>query len=68
VGVIKGRSVGGDVVIVGIALEREQHEVMPTGVLGGRDVEDNGHQGLDVLDANGLSMEATDGGSLECVD
>jgi hypothetical protein len=55
-------------VIVGIALEREQHEVMPTGVLGGRDVEDNGHQGLDVLDANGRSMEATDGGSLECVD
>jgi hypothetical protein len=31
-------SAGGHVVIEGVALERQQHEVMTTGVLGGRDV------------------------------
>jgi hypothetical protein len=52
VGVVEGRSVGGDVTVEGIALERQQHEVMPTGVLGGCDVEDDEHQGLDVLDVS----------------
>jgi hypothetical protein len=65
VGVVEGRSVGGDVVVEGVALERQQHEVMPSWVLGGRDAEDNGHQGLDALDVDGLSVEVADGGSLE---
>jgi hypothetical protein len=34
-------------------------------VLGGCDAEDDGHQGPDVLDADSLSMEVADGGSLE---
>jgi hypothetical protein len=36
------------------------------GVHGGRDAEDDGHQGLNVLDVDSLSMEVADGGSLEC--
>jgi hypothetical protein len=62
VGVVKGRSVGGDVVIEDVALERQQHEVTTTRVLGGHDAEDDGHQGSDVLDADNLSMEVADGG------
>jgi hypothetical protein len=50
VGVVEGTSVGGDVAVEGVALERQQHEVMPTGVLGGCDAEDDEHHGLDVLD------------------
>jgi hypothetical protein len=62
VGVVEGRNVGGDVVIESVALERQQHEVASTRVLGGRDVEDDGHQGPDVLDADSLSVEVADGG------
>jgi hypothetical protein len=53
------------VVVKGVALERQQHEVTPLWVLGGRDVEDDGHQGLDVPDADSLSVEVANGGSLE---
>jgi hypothetical protein len=67
VGVIEGRSVGGDVVVEGVALECQQHEVTPSRVLGGCDAEDDGHQGSDVLDADSLSMEVADGGNLERV-
>jgi hypothetical protein len=35
-------------------------------VLGGRDAEDDGHQGPDVLDADSLNVEVADGGSLAC--
>jgi hypothetical protein len=64
-GVVQGRSVEGDMVIEGVALERQQHEIAPTQVLGGRDTDDDGHQGSDVLDVDSLSMEVVDGGSLE---
>jgi hypothetical protein len=43
VGVVEGRSVGGDVVVEDVALERQQHEVARTWVLGGRDVVADGH-------------------------
>jgi hypothetical protein len=66
VGVIEGRSVGGDMVIEGDALEHQQHEVTPTWVPGGRDAEDDRHQGPDVLDVDSLSVEVADRGSLEC--
>jgi hypothetical protein len=65
VGVIEGRSIEGDVVVEGVALERQQHQVTPSQVLGGRDAEDGRHQGPDVLDANSLTVEVADGGSLE---
>jgi hypothetical protein len=65
VGVIEGRSAGGDVVAEGVVLEHQQHEVTPSWILGGCDAEDDGHQGLDVQDANSLSVEVADGGSLE---
>jgi hypothetical protein len=64
--VIEGRSARGDVVIEGIALERQQHEVKPTWVLGGHDAEDDGHQGTDVLCADSLNMVVADKRSLEC--
>jgi hypothetical protein len=51
VGVIEGRSVRGDVVVEGVALERQQDEVTPTRVLGECDAVDDGHQGPNVLDA-----------------
>jgi hypothetical protein len=57
VGVVEGRSVGGDVVVEGVALERQQHEVTPTWVLGGLYAEDDGHQGPDVLDADRGSLK-----------
>jgi hypothetical protein len=66
VGLVEGRSVGGDVVVEDVELECQQHEVTLSRVLGGRDAEDDGHQGPDVLDADGLSVEVADGGSLEC--
>jgi hypothetical protein len=53
------------VVVEGIALERQQHELVPSRVLGGRDVEDDGHRGPDVLDADSLSVYVADGGSLK---
>jgi hypothetical protein len=65
VGVIEGRSIGGDMVVEGLALEHQQYEVTPTQVLGGRDVEDDRHQGPDVLDADSLSVEVADGGSIK---
>jgi hypothetical protein len=43
VGVIEGRSVGEDVVIKGVVLVYQQHEVTPSRVLGGCDTEDDGH-------------------------
>jgi hypothetical protein len=43
VGFVEGRSVRGDMVIKGVALERRQHKVTPMRVLGGRDSEDDGH-------------------------
>jgi hypothetical protein len=52
-------------VVEGIVLERQQHEVAPTWILGGRDTDDDGHQGPDVLDANSLSMEVAIGGGVE---
>jgi hypothetical protein len=64
-GVVEGRSVRGDMVVEGVVLERQQHKVVPMWVLGGRDTEDDEHQGLDVLDAASLSVEVADGGSLE---
>jgi hypothetical protein len=64
-GAVEGRSIGGDVVVEGVALESQQHEVAPTRVLGGRDTEDDGHQGPDVLDADSLSVEVVDGGGLK---
>jgi hypothetical protein len=33
----------------------------PNVVLGGRDAEDDGHQGANVLDAGSLSVEVADG-------
>jgi hypothetical protein len=53
------------VVIEGVALERQQHEVTPSWVLGGCDAEDDGHQGPDVLDIDGLTVEVADRGSVE---
>jgi hypothetical protein len=50
------------VVVEGIALERQQHEVAPMHVLGGCDAEDDRHHGSDVLDVDSLSMEVADGG------
>jgi hypothetical protein len=35
------------------------------GIHGGRDAEDDGHQELNVLDVDSLSVEVADGGSLE---
>jgi hypothetical protein len=67
VGVIEGRSIEGDMVIEGVALEHQQHEVTPTRVLGECGVEDDGHPRLDVLDANNLSVDISDGGNLEHV-
>jgi hypothetical protein len=43
VGVVEGRSDGGNVVVEGVALERQQHEVTPTWVLGAHDAQDEGH-------------------------
>jgi hypothetical protein len=43
VGVVEGRSVGGDVIVDGVALECQQHEVTPMRVLHGLDAEDDGH-------------------------
>jgi hypothetical protein len=65
VGVVEGRSIGGDMVVEGVPLECQQHKVTPSRVLGGRDTEDNGHQGPDVVDVDSLSVEVADGGSLE---
>jgi hypothetical protein len=53
------------VVVEGVALERQQHEVTPTRVLGGLYAEDDGHQGPDVLDADRGSLKrASCGGRL----
>jgi hypothetical protein len=65
-GVIEGRSVGGDMVVEGDVLEHQQHEVTLTRVSGGRDAKDDRHQGPDVLDVDSLSVEVADRGSLEC--
>jgi hypothetical protein len=67
VGVVEGRGVEGDMVVEGVALEYQQHKATPTGVLGGRDAEDDRLQRLNTLDVSNLSMEVADGGSLECV-
>jgi hypothetical protein len=59
-------SVGGDVVIEGIALESQQDEVTPVGVVHGGDIMDDWNQGLDLLDAGNLGVEADDSGCLKC--
>jgi hypothetical protein len=43
VGVIEGRSIGGDVVIECVALEHQRHKVAPMRVLSGHDAKDDGH-------------------------
>jgi hypothetical protein len=48
-------------------LQCQQDEVAPTGVVVEGDVEDDGDHGPDVLDIDGLGVEAGDGGCLEHV-
>jgi hypothetical protein len=55
-----GFDIGGDMVVKSIALQRQQDEAAPTGVVFG-DVEDDEDHGLDVLDTGGLGMDAGDG-------
>jgi hypothetical protein len=47
-------------VVKSVALQRQQDEAVPTGVVFG-DVEDDEDHGLDVLDTGGLGMDAGDG-------
>jgi hypothetical protein len=62
-----GSGVGGDVVVGSVALQHQQDEVAPTGVVCGGDVKDDGNQGPDLLDASNLGMETGDGGGQERV-
>ncbi|XP_039803891.1 PE-PGRS family protein PE_PGRS16-like [Panicum virgatum] len=50
--------------VKGVALEGEKDEVPPASVDGGVGVEDDRHQGLDVLDTGSLGMKVGDGGGL----
>ena len=51
-------------VINGVALEGEKDGVPPASIDGGVGVEDDRHQGPDVLDTGGLGMEIGDDGGL----
>jgi hypothetical protein len=59
----EGSSIGGDVVVKGVALQRQQDEVTPAGIVVEGRVVDNGDQGSDVMDTDNLGMEAGDGGA-----
>jgi hypothetical protein len=52
-----GRSVGEDVTVEGVAAKNEEKLIPPSSVGGGVGVEDDGDQGLDVLDPGGLKVE-----------
>uniref|UniRef100_J3L087 MPN domain-containing protein n=1 Tax=Oryza brachyantha TaxID=4533 RepID=J3L087_ORYBR len=54
------RSIGEDVVIEGVAAKTEEDLVPPAAKGGGRSVEDDGNQGLDVLDPDSLEVELGD--------
>ena len=49
-------------VVEGVAAEGEEDLAPPAPVEGGRRVEEDGNQGLDVLDAGGLKVELGDHG------
>ena len=49
-------------VVEGVAAEGEEDLVPPAPVLGGRRVEEDGDQGLDILDAGGLEVKLGDHG------
>jgi len=53
------------VVVEGVAFQGEEHKVAPPVVVGGEGLEDDRHQGADVLDGGSLGVEVGDGGSLE---
>jgi hypothetical protein len=63
----EGSGIRGDMVVKGITPQRQQDEVAPTGVVAREVVEDDGDQGPNVLDIDGLGMEVGDGGGLVCV-
>jgi hypothetical protein len=62
-----GESGGNDMVVEGVALQRHHDKVAPAGIVVVEGVEDDGDQGLDVLDSSSLGVEAGDGGDFECV-
>jgi hypothetical protein len=62
-----GIDIGGDMVVESVALQRQQDDVAPTGVVFGGDVEDDKDHGPDVLDTSSLGMDAGDGEGLERV-
>jgi hypothetical protein len=55
-----GNDDGSDVVVEGISLQCQQDEVALASVVVGEGVKDDGDQGPDVLDADGLGMEVGD--------
>jgi hypothetical protein len=57
-----GRSVGVDVAVESVAAKNEEKLVPPSSVGGGVGVEDDGDQGLDVRDPDGLKVEVGDHG------
>jgi hypothetical protein len=60
-----GRYIDEDVVVEGLALEREEHLIALAGVVGGRRVKDNNDKRTTVLDTGRLSVEDGDGNSIE---
>jgi hypothetical protein len=62
-----GIDIVGDMVVESVALQRQQDDVAPTGVVFGGDVEDDKDHGPDVLDTSSLGMDAGDGEGLERV-
>jgi hypothetical protein len=59
--------VADDVVIKGEELQHQHDEVMPMGVLCRVDVEGDGHQAPNVVDAYGVGVKAGDGAGLHWV-
>ena len=59
-----GRAVGEDVVVEGVVLEGEKEKVPPASVGGEGGVQEDRHQGPDVLNAGGLGKEVGDDGGL----
>jgi hypothetical protein len=51
-------------VVKGVALQCQQDEVTPAGIIVGESVMDNEDQGLDVMDTDDLGVEAGNGGAL----
>lgn len=59
----EARHIEEDMVDKGVLLETEQHQVVPSVVVGGQGIEDHWHKGVDVLDTRSLSVEVGDDGS-----